>query len=49
MPKRYVTKREKEARAEVKLLYALARGKKTFQQVVEDAQDFSYAGHTTAG
>ena len=44
MVKVYISKVKKEARAELKLLLALARGKKSFEQVAEDARDFSYAG-----
>ena len=44
MPQKYITKAAKEARAELKLLLSLARGKKTFEQVVDDARDVSHAG-----
>ena len=48
MPQQYITKQEKAAVAEKKLLLACARGKKSFEQVVEDAKDFSFAGTTIA-
>ena len=38
MVKVYISKVKKEARAELKLLLALARGKKSFEQVAEDAK-----------
>ena len=44
MGKKYVSKKEKDGKAELKLLLSLARGKKTLQQVVDDASDFSFAG-----
>ena len=44
MVKKYVPKAAKEKVAELNLLLDLARGKKTFEQIVSDATDFSYAG-----
>ena len=41
---KYKTKAQKTEEAEVKLLLALASGKKTFEQIAEDANDFSLSG-----
>ena len=41
---KYKTKAQKTEEAEVKLLLAVASGKKTFEQVAEDANDFSLSG-----
>lgn len=41
---KYKTRRQKAAAAELDLLLSLARGKKTFEQVVEDAKSFGFAG-----
>ena len=42
----YVRKAEKEAAAELHLLLDAARSKKSYEQVVKDAQDFAYAGQS---
>ena len=49
MVKEYVTKRQVEAKAELKLLRSVARGKQSFAQSCEDAADFEFAGNTVGG
>ena len=44
MIRTYITNKERARDAEIALLRSLASGKKTFQQVVEDAQTFGFAG-----
>ena len=43
MVRKYITKKEKARAVERKLLPSLARGKKSFQDVVVDAEVFSFA------
>lgn len=49
MVKEYVTKRQLEAKAELKLLRSVARGKKSFAQACEDTADFEFAGNIVGG
>ena len=43
MVRKYIAKKEKARAAERKLLLSLARGKKSVQEVVDDAEVFSFA------
>ena len=43
--KAYVTKRQLEAKAELKVLRSIARGKKSFAHACEYAANFEFAGH----
>ena len=49
MGKEYVTKRQVEAKAELKLLRSVERGTKSFAQSCEDAADFAFAGNIVGG